>query len=394
MMFVFLILMDGLLAIVPPQKKGTKMELPLLWRQPFCYPPYTGAQIWYVGPDGVLLAQHSELDVSDTLMMLDLNTGTCLWRWQDFYEHPTTLLKVGRQKPALAFPYLFMATGKGIFTLDLQNGKTMMQRHIAFSSSFQQIGRSVLCVQNQQDGRVAQIILVDMLKGAQTLEYQMQTDSTLRSEFDCPNWALETNGDTLLYWSYRRYHLLENQEETSLFAYNLTKKRLLYEKPAHTAAINPYAPVVTDSLIMLEGDHAVIGFQRNNGIERWRTPLSGKDWQQIQLIGRYLVLTDAENGHLLALDPSNGHLCWETDLSGACSLPQALDGILYLVNQENGRLYAVRLSDGVVIWSMESPDLCHDPYAGFSYGLGLDPQQHRLYVSSYLAAYCFQLAQP
>lgn len=393
-MYVFLILMDGLLAIASPQKKGATKDLPLLWRQPYYNNLFTGAHILHVGAEGVLISQHTDLDQSEKLCMLDADTGTLRWTWSDYFAHPTILLRMSRQQQAVQFPYFFFATGKGNYTIHLQTGKTIMKNTQPFSCTFNKIGNSVLCVQNHHADSIAQIALVDMVSGAQTLIYETNTPANLSAELDCPAFALEKNGDTLLYWRLRMDQIAENLQETTLFAYNLTQKRLLYQRVFPGTEATTYAPLVCEDLVIIEGQRAIFAFQRQTGKQAWQLATQGQDWQQLQILDGYLVTTDATNGNILALDPKSGALVWEINLAGPCSLPQALEGIIYTVNQKNGLLYAIRLCDGKVLWEMESPDLQISPYSGFSFGIGIDPVHRRLYVSSFLAAYCFQLAQP
>ncbi|MBU6340418.1 MAG: PQQ-binding-like beta-propeller repeat protein [Bacteroidetes bacterium] len=391
MLFVFLILIARLLANVPSQKREAPKGPVLLWRQPYRDTGFSGGTVLFTGPEGALFARCTDGDASETLCMLDADTGALRWTWNTQFEAPEMLQRCSRQTPAVYNQALFLSTGKGIYTLQLQNGSTMMKKHLAFSSHFRQIGSSVLCVCNRQDARVAQIMLVDMCSGKQTLLYQMQEQNQLLAQVLAATCQREPNGDTLLYWTYQRLSPEDGAQQNWLFGYNLSQKRLLFSQAQVMEDPNPYAPVLYEDLVLLESKNRLTAVNRYTGLLQWQSAKSGSDWQQIQLCGPYLVLTDALNGRIMAFQPDSGARVWETELGGACSLPQELDGILYTVNQDNGRMYALRLYDGTPLWQMESPDLYAPPYAGFCFALGMDRTRRRLYVSSYLAAYCYQL---
>ncbi len=391
MLHVYLILLCGLLANASPQKKGLQKELTLLWRQPFNHNRFTGTSLLYAGETGVLFTQYTDVDESESMCMLDAETGKLSWTWNDYDAHPSTILHCGQQKQVISYPYLFFTSGIGAYTLHVQSGETIMRNPHSFSKAYTQLGNQVLCIQNCAADGIAQVTLVDLLTGTQTPVYKMQAAEQEVLECTAPNYSFADNGDTLVYWMLKRHQIPENQEQNALYGYNLTRKRMIF---IHSLVATANYTLVYQDLVIVASSTSVIAVNRQTGRLRWTYPNGGNSGQALQILGNALVFTDPIKGTLTALNPENGALRWETSVHGTCARPQELDGVIYTVNQDNGFLYAVDLQRGTLLWHLASPDLTNDPAAGFSFGFGLDKVRRRLYVGSFLAAYCYQLPLP
>lgn len=391
MLHIYLILLCGLLANASPQKKGLQKELTLLWRQPFNHNRFTGTSLLYAGETGVLFTQYTDVDESESMCMLDAETGKLSWTWNDYDAHPSTILHCGQQKQVISYPYLFFTSGIGAYTLHVQSGETIMRNPHSFSKAYTQLGNQVLCIQNCAADGIAQVTLVDLLTGTQTPVYKMQAAEQEVLECTAPNCSFADNGDTLVYWMLKRHQIPENQEQNALYGYNLTRKRMIF---IHSLVATANYTLVYQDLVIVASSTSVIAVNRQTGRLRWTYPNGGNSGQALQILGNALVFTDPIKGTLTALNPENGALRWETSVHGTCARPQELDGVIYTVNQDNGFLYAVDLQRGTLLWHLASPDLTNDPAAGFSFGLGLDKVRRRLYVGSFLAAYCYQLPLP
>ncbi|MEI6411444.1 MAG: PQQ-binding-like beta-propeller repeat protein [Bacteroidota bacterium] len=371
----------------PPTQTGPV----LYWKHDFNTPQLTGSQTPILTSSGVLFSLHTDQNSDESLLMLDPETGLTRWTWNQYLNHPTTILAASRQEPALYNQDLLFAAGNGLYNIDLSDGHTVLKQPGEFNSAYKQLGASILCTQNRLQDTVTQVALIDMMTGNERFLYTHHGLNSAFNAISCPTYAFESNGDTSLYWMYKTYNHQSWKTEASMYALRLPDRQMRFIKSNISQGSNEYAPLVRDSLIFVEGYREVLAMNRFTGAEIWRTQTGGVGGRQIQIIDQILLVSDADHGFLIGLEPKTGVIRWKTQVYGACSMPQYMDGVLYTISQENGKLYAIQITDGSILWTLESPDLALHPYATFSYGVGVDPVNRRVFLSSFRAAYCYKI---
>jgi outer membrane protein assembly factor BamB len=363
----------------------------LSWRHDFETTALTGSQTPILTPSGVLFSQHTDQNTDESLLMLDPETGLTRWTWNQYLNPPTTLLACSRQEPAVYGQDLLFAAGNALYNIDLSDGHTILEQPGEYNPAYKQLGSCLLCTQNRLQDTATRVALLDMVTGNERLLYTHHGLNSAFKAISCPTFALEPNGDTSLYWMYKIYDHQSWKTEAALYAMRLPNHQMRFIKSNISQGSSEYAPLVHDSLIFVEGYREVLAMNRFTGQEIWRTQTDGVGGHQIQMINETLLVSDADHGFLLGLEPKTGVIRWKTQVYGACSMPQYMDGVLYTVSQENGKLYAIQLTDGSILWTLESPDLALHPYATFSYGVGVDRVNRRVFLSSFRAAYCYKI---
>lgn len=370
-----------------PEQTGPVLH----WRHDFNTAQLMGSQTPILTSSGVLFSQHIDQNTDEALLMLDPETGFTRWTWNDYLHHPTTLLAGSRQAPALYNQRLLFAAANGLYNIDLHDGHTVLKRSGDYNPAYKQLVSSLLCTYSRTQDSVTRVVLLDMATGNERLLYAQHDINSAFKTISCPTYAITSNSDTSLYWLYKSYDPQTWKTEAALYALHLPDRQILFIRPNVSRGSSEYAPLVFDSLVFVEGYREMVALNRFTGQEIWRTQTDGVGGHQIQIIDQTLLTSDADHGFLLGLAPQTGAIRWKTQVFGACSMPQYMDGVLYTVSQENGKLYAIRLSDGSILWTLESPDLAQHPYATFSFGVGVDSANHRIFLSSFRAAYCYNI---
>ena len=124
------------------------------------------------------------------------------------------------------------------------------------------------------------------------------------------------------------------------------------------------ALVTSDAVFVVNDRTELIRLDRTTGALRWRVPLDSARQRAATLPDDDTfshrtatpVLVDgtlyvgSTDGHMLAIDPSNGAVRWRIDAGAKICAPAAVAGDRIIVGALDGSLLALRRTDGAIVW--------------------------------------------
>ena len=108
-------------------------------------------------------------------------------------------------------------------------------------------------------------------------------------------------------------------------------------------------------LIVGTGEGAILGLRLADGALLWRLQYTAPFESTPTFVTlpnqTGFVAMAARDGKLLAVDPQNGQLRWQTELAGDARAPPVQAGAQLFVTTTQNKVYALRAADGHILWS-------------------------------------------
>ena len=348
---------------------------------------------------------------SNSLIMLDINSGSKKWTWQDY---PT---KTGYT--LLDFPLILgnnMICNEYYFNInvDLRTGKTVWKNFFN-GYSYDRLNNifngTVYCgnggINNLGKKSVGAYVL-DMQTGTPRFILSVKIDSTdaladtgYSGGASCV-YPFVYNLDTLISIVVTDPPISGYKFRLTTCLYNMSKHTWVYERAplfnASKGGVNGKPVVLGNSMYVCSGE-GMACFDMLTGINKWTSNFSDGGGPSgfltsSPLIADGKIFVQNENSYLYCLDPKSGILIWRQGIFGTCSQMSYLNGVVYFVCGGDGKLYAIDAANGNKLWAIPSPDLKTNSGASFDRYVGLVPPQNgqkgKIVVTTGLNAYCYE----
>ena len=348
---------------------------------------------------------------SNALLMLDINSGSKKWTWQDY---PTT---TGFR--LFDFPVI---TGNNMIchelyfnvNIDLGLGKTVWKN--AFDGySYDQLNNffnGIIYCGNEgshnYNNKPVGAYMLDMQTGTPQFILPIKIDTTdalartgYSGEASCV-YPFIYNSDTLISIVVTDPPITGYRFRLTTCLYNLSKKQWVYERmPLFNVSNGGVSgkPVVFGKNMYVCSGGGFSCFDMLTGNIKWSTNFPGTDSPSAFLTSSPLIadgkiFVQNENLYLYCLDPNTGTTIWKQGIFGTCSQMAYLNGVVYFVCGGDGKLYAIDAANGNKLWAIPSPDLKNNSGASFDRYVGLVPPQNgqkgKIVVTTGLNAYCYE----
>ena len=348
---------------------------------------------------------------SNSLIMLDINSGSKKWSWQDY---PTTTGYTLFDFPVINGSNLICHEFYFNVNIDLKTGKTIWKN--AFNNySYDRLNNffnnTIYCgnegIHNYGNKSVGAYTL-DMQSGTPKFFLPVRIDTTnilngtgYSGEASCV-FPLVNNQDTLISIIVMDPPISGYKFRLTACLYNKSKSTWVYERAPLFDASNgglEGKPVVFGNNMYICSGGGSLCFNMLTGEKKWTN-----NFIEVNEVSSFLLSTPLladgkifvqnENLYLFCLDPNTGATIWKQGIFGTCSHMGYLNGVIYFVCGGDGKLYAIDAANGNKLWAIPSPDLKISSQASFDRYVGVVPPQNgqkgKIIVTTGLNAYCYE----
>jgi len=348
---------------------------------------------------------------SNALIMLDINSGSKKWTWQDY---PTTTGYTSFDFPVIEGNNMICNEFYFNVKVDLRTGKTVWKN--AFNNySYDRLNNffngTIYCGNegsHNYNNKPVGAYLLDMQTGTPQFILPVKIDTTdvlagtgYSGSASCV-YPFVYNSDTLISIVVTDPPITGYRFRLTTCLYNLSKHTWIYERAplfnASNGGVNGKPVVFGKNMYVCSGG-GFSCFDMLTGNIKWSTNFPGTDSPSAFLTSSPLIadgkiFVQNENLYLYCLDPNTGTTIWKQGIFGTCSQMAYLNGVVYFVCGGDGKLYAIDAANGNKLWAIPSPDVKISSQASFDRYVGLIPPQNgqkgKIVVTTGLNAYCYE----
>ena len=348
---------------------------------------------------------------SNALLMLDANSGSKKWTWQDY---PTTTGFRLFDFPVISGNNLICHELYFNVNIDLGTSKTIWKN--AFNGySYDPLNNffngTIYCGNrgnNNNGNKPVGAYKLDMQTGTPQFILPVKIDTTnalastgYSGDVSCV-YPFIYNSDTLISIVVTDPPITGYRFRLTTCLYNLSKKQWVFERSplfdANNGGVAGKPIVFGNNMYVCSGGKSVC-FNMLTGDKRWVNNFT--DGSEVSsfltsspLLADGKIFVQNENLYLYCLDPNTGATIWRQGIFGTCSQMAYLNGVVYFVCGGDGKLYAIDAANGNKLWAIPSPDVKISSQASFDRYVGLIPpqsgQKGKIVVTTGLNAYCYE----
>ena len=187
----------------------------------------------------------------------------------------------------------------------------------------------------------------------------------------------DDNNDDILVFQVNNLFMPPNYKEMiDLYSYNLTQKEIMWKKESIADGHNVHIPQMDDDNIYFATKYDFFSFNKKTGTQNWNTSLYWDFQGSNYVLHKDFIVTNLDNGDLIALSKHNGQIVWiKEQLSYCCSKLRVYDDKIFF---GNGDLFIVDIYSGDVLlrYSSDTPS----DQAIFYNRVAVDLPNNRMYV--------------
>ncbi len=348
---------------------------------------------------------------SDALMLLDINSGTRKWVWQDF---PIPGAYSYISYPEINESNMICQSYYFNINVDLQTGKTVWKNKFikyGFSRYNSFFNGTIYCgsdgVNNYNYNPVG-IFALNKQTGTPEFILPVKIDSSNalkntgysgEASFVYP---FVNNQDTLISIIVFDPPITGYKARLTTCLYNKTKGVWIYERmplfDASDSGVNGKPVILGDYMYVCSGA-SLTRFNMLTGEKGWAqnftvAGIPSSFLTSTPLLADGKIFIQNENTYMYCIDPQSGQIIWRQGNFGTASFMQYLNGVVYFVSGGDGKLYAIDAANGTKLWAITSPDYAKNSGATFDRYVGLVPPQNgakgKIVVTTGLNAYCYE----
>lgn len=370
--------------------------------------------------DGVVMASATGFEpVKGTgmarpgLLMLDVQTGRVIWKWDDYMYDRERLFLTDRY----AFnDRMVFHIGPRTYCINLSNGKTEWKKWKVDSvnaspglisgidNRYFFSGRVIRedCVDYQPsklyEGNILRPVREKEIVNPQLpREYFGVTPIPRGATFFRPTIL---DGDTVIAVAYQvptvdaQYNVIKS----AFGLYNLDKKEWMYKDrillEPQPGGVVDWCPVIYEEKIYWNANRDIVCNDLRTGREIWRKAFRQDFLFTPLIIAENKIIANNEDTWLYAMDVNTGAELWKTKSAGTSSHLVYLDGYVYYIGGGDGLLHAVDVSNGKTVWKLKSPDL--NVYSGAHFFGGIsgvaarNGKKGRVMANTGRHVYCYE----
>jgi outer membrane protein assembly factor BamB len=329
---------------------------------------------------------------NEKLLALKKEEGELIWEWDNYIKPaPQSIGPV--EAVALIDDALLISSGPDNYGIKINSGTTIWATNqeggqrtiITYNTSvFHSISYG-----NSPHSDSSSLMMCDYLEGNWQEIFKVITP-VYNMKIYPPSAYKNQNNETLLVFQTRGGSFNPGfVDRVDLYCYNLTQDSIVWYKPDFTpsGSSNVRAPIVEGDLVYFGGKWDFYCIDILSGEVIW-THNFYWDYQNSNfLIYNDLIITNLDNGDLIAIDKNSGEQVWvNEDLSGCCTELRIFEDRIYFANDD---LHIVNANTGEQLYEFESP---HNG-GRFSTGIAVDLENKKMYASDGHFFMCMELPE-
>jgi hypothetical protein len=337
--------------------------------------------------------------IAETLLFFDKNTGQFIQKWSDPLDNQKDGIEAG-YKTYLYKEYLIFGVKNKTYIVNLNDATTKMKKsYTPFYGCMRDITGMgskifrVLCNGAYDDASEDYLTEYDIDTETYRTVLSEKGRNGYQTGMNNPTVNRNSIGDTMLTYANVFYNYVKKDSKPLLIRYNLSRKDTM--PTIVLEPTNPWYGVSRNTLLEKEQIYLFVGeklccFNVVTGMLVWSKRFSTLFSSVTPIVVNNKLYVTNEDGFLYGLNANDGTELWKTKVSGTCSDPEYLNGVLYLVGGGDGLLHAIDANTGEHIYKFTCPDEAINSNFWWQRNVTIDPNTRRLYVASYGSLFCLE----
>lgn len=347
------------LEIALPPMVNIEADSLLIWKAPLHKDTLNAQSI-----DNIILYQDKIVtsvnpsfgDENETILCFD-TSGKIQWKWDD-YEAYHNLLNI--KDEGVIDNKLYFTTNKQTFLIDINtgsesnrfiseygspritsNGDNMVFKTIKYTSSTPLSDSTSIYVNNLTSNRFEKKFTL------------LKTEGDAVHIPNVTSYINELGEENLIFQNNTLHMPPDYKEVIDLYSYNLTKEKLNWHiKDISEESWNVNLPQIDEHNIYFATKYRFYSFDKVSGNKNWER-LMPHDFQGSNyLLHGDLLITNLDNGDLIAINKNTGETVWHNEgLSACCVKLRIYDDKIYFGNDD---IYIVDANNGQLLFRYES----------------------------------------
>ena len=345
--------------IVSPPVTESEVDTILLWKTPL-HPDTLNSlsidEIQLYADKIVTSVNPSSPSVDEVVLCID-TTGTKVWNWNDFHDEGKAQIIADERR---LDNYFIFSAWKDNYCIDIETCievwryvsnygapkisvslNNFVFLPIYYSQSSPRSDSTSIMMANVESGEFKEVFKI-----RKTGEHEVAIPNT--SSY------IDEAGDTVLVFQNNNLRISPYEEVIDLYSYNLTKKEVTWVNKNLTAlSWNINEPVLDDDNIYFATKFRFFSIDKSSGNINWER-LMPHDFQGSNyLLYEDLLITNLDNGDLIAISKHTGETVWiQERLSACCVDLRIFEDKLYM---GNGDLFIIQAETGEVLFRYKTP---------------------------------------
>jgi len=331
-------------------------------------------------------------DVSEKIISLDIEDGSQNWSWEN-YIRPGAQRVSGTQRVHFNDNIMTVCSSQDNYAIDINNGESIWATNIEDGNPRTNIYNDMLFHTITYGiapyGDSTKIIVRPVGNGEWRDVYLIAKEDEYEVNFEAPSVYINQDNDTLIIFQNRQITLSPIDEKVDLFCYNITQDSILWFKSDLTSSgsSNVRAPIVEGDLVYFAGKWDFFCIDIPTGEVQWMHNFYHDFQGSNFLVYNNLIITNLDNGDLIAIDKHSGAQVWvNVGLSGCCTELRIYEDRIYFGND---KLFIVEASTGDLLYKLKSPN----PGGSFHNAIAVDVVEKRMYTTDGSYAICMELPE-
>jgi outer membrane protein assembly factor BamB len=330
-------------------------------------------------------------DLSEKLVSFNNVSGELMWEWSD-YIRPSPQFIRGTETIKIVDNTLIACSSQDNYAINSLNGLSIWATNIEEGrpriSTFGNNVFHTFRYGNSPFIDSTEIVMANYLTGQWQSLFKLK-DIDYNPMLFPPAGYLNNEGDILLIFQTQGITFSPALYRTDLRCYNLTQDSIVWYKPNFTpsGSSNVRAPIVEGNLVYFAGKWDFYCIDIVSGEVIW-THNFYWDYQNSNfLIFDDLIITNLDNGDLIAIDKSTGNQVWvNVGLSGCCTELRIYDDRIYFGNDQ---LYIIDANNGELLYKLKSPNSGGE----FNNAIAVDLNNDKMYTTDGYYIMCMELPE-
>lgn len=343
-----------------------------------------------------LLTSYQLIDsvFNEVIIAINKSNGTQLWSWNE-YIRPAPQRVRGSERMHIKDNILLACSSQDNYAIDIASGNTIWATNIeeggSRTSVFGNYLFSTSTFGNAPYGDSSQIIDCNINTGIWNSIYKVSKLDEFEVRLGTPAFYINSLNDTLLIFQNRQINLSDNIEKADLYCYNMTRDSICWfmSNISSSGSSNARVPIVDDDRLYFAGKWDLLCIDIESGVIIWNHNLYWDYQGSNYLINDDLIITNLDNGDLIALDKYNGNQVWVNEgLSGCCVELRIYNSRIYFGNLN---LYIVDAKTGSLLHKFKSPHYLNG--GEFRNAIEVDLITNRMYTTDGKYILCMELPE-
>ena len=329
---------------------------------------------------------------NEVLYALDAETGELIWEWED-YVRPAPQKFRGKHRNFIREGSFFLGSSQDVYEIDIESGLTQWSSNIEEANPRISQGDehmySTMTYGSAPLGDSSIVIERAYDDPEWTKVFSIHKQDDFEANLETASEYIDTNGDRLLFFQDRTLKLMPFTEKVDLYCYNASADSILWVKTEFTpsGSSNTQPPLIEGDRLYFGGKWDMICLELPSGNELWRNTLYWDFQGSNFLLYEDLIITNLDNGDLIALNKNSGNIVWQNeDLSGCCVELRIYEDRIYFGNND---LFVLDAITGSLLCQLEPTDL----NGNFKSGVAVDLLNKRMYCSDGYSLLCMKLPE-